>query len=180
MGVTTALLTVEQYMELPEEETMRTELVEGEIVRMSNSGYLHERTKANAADLLRAYIAENRIGVVFSESMYTLGKGEGRIPDVSLVLNRRLPPADSLKPLEGAPELAFEVVSSETAASMERKINLYLATGCRAVWIAYPLERTFWIHRATNHIQLREGHFVEEPDLLPGFRVAVERFFDGV
>jgi Uma2 family endonuclease len=180
MGVTTALLTVEQYMELPEEETMRTELVEGEIVRMGDAGYLHERTKANAIKLLGHYIFDNPIGVVFSESMYRLGKNEGRIPDVSLVLEQRLPPQNPSKPLEGAPELAFEVVSSETAAFIERKINLYLATGCRAVWIAYPLERTIWIHRAGGSLHLREGQFVEEPDLLPGFRVPVERFFDGI
>src|SRR5271163_466259 len=128
MGVTPALLTVEQYMELPEEETMRTELVEGEIVGMGNSGYLHERTKANATQILHRYVLDNPIGVVFSESMYKLGKREGRIPDVSFVLARRLPPADRTKALEGAPEIAFEVVSSETAAFMERKINLNLAT----------------------------------------------------
>ena len=91
MGVTTALLTVEQYMELPEEETMRTELVEGEIVRMGHSGYLHERTKSNATQILHRYVLDNPIGVVFSESMYKLGKREGRIPDVSFVLGRRLP-----------------------------------------------------------------------------------------
>jgi Uma2 family endonuclease len=180
MGVATALLTVEQYMELPEEETMGTELVEGEVVCAGDFGYPYAQSRANAAKLLHRYIFDNPIGKVFAEPMFTLGENEGRIPDVSLVLNRRLPPADRFKPLEGAPELAFEVVSSETAAFMERKINLYLATGCRAVWIAYPLERTIWIHRTGGSVHLREGQFVEEPDLLPGLRVPVERFFDGI
>src|SRR5579872_3342587 len=161
MGVTTALLTVEQYMELPEEETIGAELVEGEVVRTGDFGYLYAQTKANAAKLLHRYVLDNLIGVVFSKSMYMLSENEGRIPDVSLVLNQRLPPVDRFKPLEGAPELSFEVVSSETAAFMERKINLYLATGSRAVWIAFPTERTFWIHRASGSIQLREGQFVE-------------------
>ena len=136
MGVTTALLTVEQYMELPEEEARCTELVEGEVVCTGDFGYLYAQTKANAAKLVHRYVVDNPIGVVFFDSMFKLGMNKGRVPDVSLVLNRRLPPADRSRPLEGAPELAFEVVSSETAAFMKRKTNLYLATGCRAVWIA--------------------------------------------
>jgi Uma2 family endonuclease len=113
--------------------------------------------------------------------MYKLGARDGRTPDVSLLLNARLPPKHLNKTLEPAPELAVEVVSSETAAFMERKINLFLATGSRAVWVAYPLERTLWIHRASGeHLQLREGQYVEEPELLPGFRVPVDQFFEGI
>ena len=179
MGVTTALLTVEQYAQLPEEETMRTELVEGEIVPMGDAKKVHELVKSNANQLLVQYTLQNPIGRVLSESMYKLGKREGRIPDVSFLLHETLARQNG-EFLEGAPDLAFEVVSSESAAFMERKVNLFLAKGCRAVWIAYPLERTFWTHRATSHIQLREGQLVEEPDLLPGFRVLVERFFDGI
>jgi hypothetical protein len=59
-------------------------------------------------------------------------------------------------------------------------MNLFLATGSRAVWVAYPRERTLWIHRMDVHLQHREGQYVEEPDLLPGFRVLVDRFFDGI
>jgi Uma2 family endonuclease len=181
VGVTTALLTVEQFAQLPEEETLRCELVQGEIVRMGNAGYLHERVKSNANAILFRYIFENPVGTVFSETMYKLGERDGRIPDVSLLLKHRLPPKDVNKALQGAPELAFEVVSSESAASMERKINLYLATGSRTVWIAYPLDRTLWVHRSTGeHLQLREGQYLEEPDLLPGFRVPVAQFFDGI
>src|SRR5205823_14237113 len=104
-----------------------------------------------------------------------------RRPDVSLMLKVRLCLTDLSKLFEPAPELAVEVVSSETAAFLERKINLYLATGSQVVWVAYPLERTLWIHRASGeHLQLREGQYVEEPDLLPGFRVLVDQFFDGI
>jgi Uma2 family endonuclease len=180
MGVTTALLTVEEYAQLPEEETMLTELVEGEIVPVSDARFVHERVKANANKLLIAYTLQNPIGEVFSESMYKLGRREGRIPDVSLLLNERLAVQDRAGFLEGAPDLAVEVVSSESALFLERKVNLFLANGCRTFWVAYPPERTLWIHRKDLHLQLREGQYVEEPDLLPGFRVLVDRFFDGI
>jgi len=181
MGVTPALLTVEQFAQLPEEESLRCELAEGEIVCMGDAGFLHERAKANAIKVLSRYLFENPIGMVFSETMYKLGEREGRIPDVSFLLNERIPAKAANKPPEGAPDLAFEVVSSETAAFMERKINLYLATGCRLVCVAYPLERTLWTYHANGEYRrLREGQYLEVPDLLPGFRALVDRFFDGI
>src|SRR6266498_594992 len=92
MGVTTtALLTVEQFAQLPEEESMRCELIQGEIVCMGGAGFLHERIKANANKVLMQYLFENPIGMLFPESMYKLGEQEGRIPDVSLLLNERIP-----------------------------------------------------------------------------------------
>ncbi len=181
MGVISSLLTVEQYAQLPEEETMRTELVEGEIVRVGNAGFVHERLKINCLNSLMRYTFANPIGKVTSETMFKLAENEGRIPDVCLLLNARVPAKAPEGPLEGAPELAFEVVSSETAEFLERKINLYLATGSRVVWIAYPLERTIRVCRSQGKPEyLREGQYLEEPDLLPGFCVLVDRFFDGI
>jgi Uma2 family endonuclease len=181
MGVTTALLTVEQFAQLPQEESMRCELVQGEIVRMGNSGFLHERIKSNANQVLTEYILQNPIGRVFSETMYKLGARDSPIPDVSLLLNERIPPKATNAVPEGAPDLAFDVVSSESAAFLERRINLYLATGCRLVCVAYPLERTLWTYHANGEYRrLREGQYLEAPDLLPGFRVLVDRFFDGI
>jgi len=142
MGVTTALLTVEAYAQLPEEETMRTELAEGEIVRMS------ELVKANCIEILADHVRLNPTWKLFSED---------------------------------APQLAFEAVSSESAAFLERKINVYLAAGFRAVWIAYPPERTLvTMHPNGKGLHLHKGQYLEEPDLLPGFRVLVDRFFDGI
>jgi Uma2 family endonuclease len=181
MGVTTALLTVEEYAQLPEEETQRTELVEGGIVPIGDARFMHELVKANANKLLIAYILQNPIGAVLIESMYKLGPREGRIADVTFLSKERLALQDRSGFLEGAPDLAFEVVSSESAIFLERKVNLFLAKGCRAFWVAYPPERTLWIHRASGeHLHLREGQYVEEPDLLPGFRTLVDRLFEGI
>jgi Uma2 family endonuclease len=181
MGVTTSLLTVEQFAQLPREEPLRRELVQGEIVCMGDAGFLHERVKANANKVLGQCLFENPIGMVFSETMYKLGERDSRMPDVSLLLNERIPPKATNAYPEGSPDLAFEVVSSESAAFLERRINLYLATGCRLVCVAYPLERTLWTYHANGEYRrLREGQYLEAPELLPGFRILVDRFFDGI
>jgi Uma2 family endonuclease len=175
------LLTVEQYAQLPEEQTMLTELIEGEIVRISNGEFWHETVKSNAAEILIMYTFQNPIGRVFCGSMYKLGPQSGPIPDVSLLLQKRLARQDRAGFLEGAPDLAFEVVCSESAALLEHKINLFLENGCQVFWVAYPQERTLLVRRPFGDSKyLREGEYLEEPNLLPGFRVLVDRFFDGI
>lgn len=180
MSTATAPLTVEQFLELPEHETLRYELVHGEVVEMANAGSPHEIVKANANWVLHAYLLPNPIGRVFIETAFKLMPDEGRRPDVALVMSHRLHP-DVENSFQGAPELAIEVVSSETAARLEEKINLYLETGARAVWAVFPGSRTVWVHRAGGvALHLQEGDMLEEPDLLPGFRVPVAHFFQGM
>jgi Uma2 family endonuclease len=181
MATITAPLTVEQFLELPEEQTWRCELVEGEIVPMSNAGSGHELVKSNFIDHLGAYNRQHRIGKVFSETMYKIRSSEGRTPDVSFLLAPRLTPRDLDTLFEGSPDLAVEVVSSETAAFLERKITLYLETGSKAVWVAYPKHRTVWTYHADGISRLlKENQHLEEPELLPGFRVLVSDFFEGI
>jgi Uma2 family endonuclease len=98
---------------------------------------------------------------------------------VSFQLARSLT-GDLDKLFEGSPDLAVEVVSSETAEFLERKITLYLETGSQAVWVAYPKHRTLWTHHADGSRVLKEDQYLEEPDLLPGLRVLVSNFFEGI
>jgi Uma2 family endonuclease len=180
MATTTAPLTIEQFLQLPEEQTFRCELVEGEIVPMGNAGRQHEWVKANINRHLVAYSLQHRIGQVLSETMYKIKATEGRTPDVSFQLARTLT-GDPDKLFEGSPDLAVEVVSSETAEFLERKITLYLETGSQAVWVAYPKHRTVRTHHANGISRLlKEEQHLEEPQLLPGFRVLVSDFFEGI
>ena len=148
---------------------------------MGNAASGHEVVKANFIDDLTAYNRQHPIGKVFSETAYALRPSDARMPDVSLLLAHRLPPPNPAKLFQGAPELAVEVVSSETAAQLESKVTLYLETGARAVWVAFPEQHTIWQHRSDGTVhRLKDGDYLEEPDLLPGFRVPVSRFFEGI
>ena len=181
MSALVAPLTVDQFAQLPEKDTQRCELVHGEVVPMGTAFAIHEVVKACFIEELVAYNLQKRIGKVFSETTFALKPSEARMPDVSLLLSSRLPVPVPNALLRGAPDLAVEVVSSETAAELEGKVALYLETGSRAVWVAYPQHHTIWRHAADGTAQhLKEGDFLEEPDLLPGFRVPVGRFFEGI
>ena len=81
---------------------------------------------------------------------------------------------------QSAPEVAIEVVSSEPAARLERKIELYLAHGSKSVWAIYPEERMVRIEDATGGLRkFLDGQPLVDPNL-PGFSVPTSAIFEGV
>jgi Uma2 family endonuclease len=181
MATTPALLTVEQFLALPEIEGIRRELSDGELIEtdMGNAGWRHEWIKSNFGQIFAEYMSAHRTGKVFSESLFKLGTNRARIPDVSVILNAQSPMNDG--PIEGSPDIAVEIVSSESARDLEAKIEQLLESGTKFVLVAYPEVRVIRVFGANGNSSLiREDQFLELPDLLPGFRVQVAKFFEGI
>lgn len=180
MSTTVAPLTVEAFLELPEPEGQRIELIQGEVITMGRGGYPHELVKSNIFGLLQIWQAQNPIGRVFVETMFRLDAHTSPIPDVSFVLNSRLVPGMKGH-ITGAPDLAVEVVSSETATQLERKVNLYLAHGSQAVWVAYPEHSIVRAYDATGlSRRLGLSDRLEAPELLPAFNAPIAAVFEGL
>lgn len=99
------------------------------------------------------------------------------MPDVSVILRSRLTAGfDHL--FDQAPDLAIEIVSSESAATLERKITWYLANGSKAVWTVYPAERIVRVYDTRGgSVRLQNGDLIR-CDLLPGFEASVSAFFE--
>src|ERR1035438_7459363 len=131
MSTTAAPMTVDEFLKLPEVEGEKMELIHGEVVSMAYAGFLHERVKSNLIKILSAWLGQNPFGQVFAETTYRMDREEGLAPDLSVLRNKRLTPVTKDLPL-GAPDLAIEVVSSETAARLRTKIRLYLKYGSKA------------------------------------------------
>ena len=180
MGTTTTLVTVQEFLQLPEPEGQRIELIGGEVVSMPRAGYPHEVTKSNLIQILAVWIAQNRNWKLFSETAFRLDDYNSPIPDVSVVLRSRIQPGTK-GIIHGAPEVAIEVVSSETAANLESKIELYLAHGSKSVWVAFPEHRSIRIFDATRRSKkFEQSQMFEDPDVLQGFQVPVAAIFEGV
>ena len=182
---TATLMTVDEFFELPEKEGVRQELSDGvlieeEITELGRGNSRHEQVKANFTQILAVFAAEQRLWKVFPESIFKL-RNSARIPDMSLVSKKRLIPGDPDSYRRGAPEIAIEVVSSESAAELETRIEQYFDAGSHYVWVAYPEQRVVRVYdRAGASRLLHEDLFLECPDLLPGFRVPVAEFFEGI
>jgi len=179
MGATTTLVTVREFLELPEPEGQRMELIGGEVVTMGQGGVPHEVVKSKTNRVLTAWLLENPIGEVFNESMFQVDAQNCLIPDVSVLRTRHIPPG-STGSIQGAPEVAIEVVSSETAAHLEKKIDLYLAHGSKSVWVVFPEHRIVRTFNVSGQSRKFEQNQTLEDVALPGFRVPVTAIFQGL
>jgi Uma2 family endonuclease len=115
MGVTTTLVTVQGFLKLPEVEGERHELINGEVNSIPSGKAPHEVVKKNLNKILVLWLAQKSPAEVFVETMYEVNDQNALIPDLSVLLPGRIVPG-SKEWIQGAPELAIEVVSSEPAA----------------------------------------------------------------
>jgi Uma2 family endonuclease len=179
MSTTTAPMTIEEFLKLPEVEGEKMELIHGEVVSIAYAGFVHERVKSNINKILVVWLDRHPFGQVFLETTYRT-EGDALAPDLSVLRNDRLTPVTKDLPL-GAPDLAIEVVSSETAARLRTKIRLYLKYGSKAVWVVYPDERLVEIRSGSGQVTiLEQGQILEDPDALPGFSAPVAAIFEGL
>lgn len=179
MSAVATRVTVEEFLALPEDDTVRRELIGGEVITMSRAGQPHEIVKSNFIQKFGAYFELNPIGRVLSETSFRLGPHDSPMPDVSVILAGRLNPAHTgLIPF--CPDLAVEVVSSESAAVLQAKVKLYLGHGARAVWVAYPELRLFHVYDGAGVRELTGDQRLEASELLPGFSVPASVFFVGL
>jgi Uma2 family endonuclease len=180
----TALLTSDQFSALPDEfdqngNRIRQELISGELVRMPPSTQVHNLVKINVLELLLPFGLSNpQLGVrVLAEMAYVVTPNDTLVPDASVIQRSRLSPGKQTYIL-GAPDLAIEVVSrTDTAANLKSKVDAYLRSGSKTVWVIFPDSRSVMIHSADSVRELRNDQLIEDP-LLPGFSAPVSRFFD--
>jgi len=178
MGAATTLVTVQEFLRMPEVEGERRELIGGEVVTMSFAKLRHELVKSNLNQILAAWLANHWIARLFPETLYVLDEHNSFMPDLSIVFPGRFDAETDW--IQGAPEIAIEVVSSETASQLEKKIELYLAHGGKSVWVAYPEHRFVRIFDTAGGARgFDAGQTLEDP-VLPGFSTPVASIFEGI
>ena len=177
---TKTLLTVEDFLRLPESvgsEDVRYELVEGELVTVSPGMLPHNLIRDELADLLRAFVRAHALGTVVAEQPFHLFEHTVRVPDVAFIRAGRELATD--RPIEGAPDLAIEVVSpSNTPREIDQRISDYFAAGSQRVWVVYPEDGEIYIHGLGGVTRRRGEDLVEDAELLPGFSVKAASVFE--
>jgi len=166
---------------MPEDDSVRTELDEGELITMPLGGGDHGLLENEIAFLLTGFVSKHRLGRVYSgDTGFRLGQVTVRAPDVSVVRAERVKAVHRGSFANGAPDLAIEVFSpSDSVRQLMRKVKQYFAAGCHTVWIVYPEQREVNVLEASGADRLlRDGDLIEAPELLPGFSVPVSEFFD--
>ena len=180
---TKTLLTIEEFERLPEPEGERSELNEGELVMMTFPTPRHNSVVGRIFRQLSDFVEDKSLGKVFpSDTGFVLGRGPDTLrgPGVSFVSEPRASTLDMDRNIEGAPDLAVEVVSaSDSAQDLNKKVKQYFAAGCKMVWVVYPETRDVVVHQADGSArQLSADQELSAPALLPGFTVSVTKFFE--
>jgi len=180
---TKTLLSIADYVVLEEPEGVRYELSEGELIVTPSTSFFHNELRDKFNGSLRVFVARHRLGSVTSETDVQLAEDIVRRPDVAFFRAGRLQGVDLDRvPLPVAPDLAVEVVSkNDRAADLLLKVSQYLAAGVQAVWLLYPQTRLAYRYTARRLEpevrSAKDGAKFEEPDLLPGFSLALADIF---
>lgn len=178
MATGTALLTVEQFLALPEEQQFRKELLGGEVVEMGNAKAIHEIMKGLLCEALTLHVARTGTLFVLSESMFRVTANDACIPDVSVIRRDWLSDVDPDRRFPGAPLLAAEIVSSESATRVAQKIEIYLQGGAQAVWTFYPERKLMDIHYSGGRSRrLYATDTLTEPEILGDFTLPLGKLF---
>ena len=174
-------MTFAEFDALPENEDWKRELIDGEVYEMASGGPVHERVKGIAILKLAAFVENHQLNACFqSETRYYLPNGIDVFqPDISLVLGDKLDPKGEGK-ITVVPDLAVEVVSSESAQRLQHKVRVLLDLGARAVVVIYPEDRDIYIHRAAGIERVMTSGTLALEDVLPGFAIAAAVLFEGI
>ncbi|MBY0527501.1 MAG: Uma2 family endonuclease [Gemmataceae bacterium] len=183
MAVAEALITAEEYRVLPD-NGQPTELVRGRIVPRNMPTTRHGYYCARIARLLGNFAEEKDLGRVISNDSGVVterGPDTVRGPDVAYYSYARLPKGpipDGYAPV--SPELVFEVRSpGDRWSAILAKVSEFLNAGVLVVCVLDEQTHSLNVYRPDEAPHgLREDDEFSLPDLLPGFRIVVRRFFE--
>lgn len=169
-------LTIKDLQKLQTEHPdYRMELVDGNIIVMSPSGYESDEVATEAARLLGNWVKPRKLGrVTGSSAGFSLPNSDLRAPDVSFVLAERLRKSPRSF-AELAPDLMVEVKSpNDSLKSLRKKIEDFLAVGTRVGILINPEKHIVEIYRlGQDVIVLGDSDVLTVSDLLPGWEVPI-------
>ena len=179
-------LTVEEFLELPDTEDRRKmELDEGELYIMPRPRRVHQFWQHILIWYFESYIRgfEHPPAELFADFVVALSLENQTLlaPDLCIVLRERL---DSVgdRMVEGAPDIAIEILSSDRRRDLVRKRHLYAEAGVKEYWIFDPVNDTATLLelRGNEYVErsvLRADGVVTTP-LLPGLEIPLADVFN--
>ncbi len=171
-----ASMTFEQFEKVPDDE-LRHELLLGQHIVSLPDTIRRSNIRHAIYHLLRPHVRGHRLGEVFITAGFLLPPNTFLLPAGSFVRTTHLQGTDPDGYLEGAPAIAIEVVSeSNTAAQLDRKLELYFAHGSEEVWVVYPETRKIRIHFPDGTSKTAGNDL--QSDLFPGWSVPLSAIFE--
>ena len=168
-----------------ENDHLRFELFDGEIIEMSGPGGVHGRIAIRLGRYLDIYAEEKNLGIVTGETGYHPPEDRYNLllPDVAFISFERAPAPFPDKLVPAMPDLAVEIKSpSNTMTELRAKAQRYLRLGSRLIWIILPDDTSVEVCRLneTGEIErevIGPDASLSGEDVLPGFELDLRRLF---
>lgn len=181
MSAVSTQFTLADLERMPDDGVHR-EILHGELIEMPPPKLAHERLIARINASLVLYLGRKGLGTVFLSKMgYRLLRDDRTWiePDLSFLRAERVEASAGMDYVDGAPDLAIEVISpSESAQEVDAKIEAYLQGGAHAVAVIYPKTSTVRLFLEDGSGQtLHVGGTLTLPGLLPGWELPVAEIF---
>lgn len=169
MGATTKV-TLEEFLQLPEEPGKHFELDRGELIVEPSPTFRHNAIRFRIARHLQDFVRSYQFGHVTVENDFRLGSDIVRNPDVAFVATEPLSRMNvDSSPIDGVPDLAIEVVSeSNLAQDMLTKVHQYLDAGSKAVWVFYPNLKVVQVHDRQGTREIAAPGSLQDQTVFPG------------
>ncbi|MBD2169119.1 Uma2 family endonuclease [Calothrix membranacea FACHB-236] len=169
-------LTVEDLEKMQQQyPDYRMELVKGNVIVMSPSGYESDEVAAEIVSQLRNWVKPRKLGrITASSAGFRLPNSDLRAPDASFVLAERLRRSPKTF-AQLAPDLIVEVKSpSDNLEDIRAKIQEFLSLGTKVGILLNPDEQIVEVYNVGKEvIILHNGDVLTVPELLPGWEVPV-------
>ncbi len=134
--------TYRDYKGLPESETKRYELLEGQLIMVPSLSTYHQRISRKLGFLLENFVEKNKLGEVFYAPLDVHLDEDVVQPDILFVSKERSRIITE-EEIHGAPDLAIEILSPATAErDRTYKETLYAREGVREYWMVDPEKKT--------------------------------------
>jgi len=134
MAATTGLLSVEEFLKLPDPKEGHNELHHGAVVVVPPPKEGHQRLQDGLAVLLKK-LAGERFVVRVEMAFQPTPEHEVWVADVGCVTRERYAATGVDEYIMGAPDLVIEVLSpSNTVDEINDKMAICMANGCCSFW----------------------------------------------
>jgi Uma2 family endonuclease len=180
---TETLLTAEQYALLPD-NGQPTELVRGRVVPVNLPTPRHGQICVKTVRIIGRFLDDNDRGHLVSNDSAVVTERDPdtvRGGDIEYYSYERVPQGPFPKGyLPVVPEAIFEVRSAtDTWGKILVNVGEYLEAGVSVVCVLDDQTETIHVYRSNQQAQVfTADQELELPDVLPGFRCVVRRFFE--
>jgi len=134
--------TYKDYKSLPESETRRYELLEGQLIMVPSPNTYHQRISRKLEFLLQDFVEKNKLGEVYYAPL-DVHLGEDVVQPDILFVSKVRSKIITEEEIRGGPDLVIEILSPATAErDRTYKKTLYARHGVQEYWIVDPEEKT--------------------------------------